>query len=80
MCSSDLEPLPADSPLRSMDDRVLLSPHMVSSNYGSGLKPGLLWATRSVIGALRGEVPDNVFNTEVIDHWRDRFGGRSILG
>jgi phosphoglycerate dehydrogenase-like enzyme len=74
------EPLPADSPLRAMDDRVLLSPHMVSSNYGSGLKPGLLWATRSVITALKGQVPDNVFNTEVIDHWRDRFEGRSLLG
>lgn len=73
------EPLPAESPLRAMDDRVLLSPHMVSSNYGSGLKPGLLWATRSVISALRGQVPDNVFNKEVVDHWQARFGGRSLL-
>ncbi len=73
------EPLAADSQLRAMDDRVLLSPHMVSSNYGSGLKPGLMWATRSVIAALKGELPDNVFNTEVVDHWRDRFAGRSLL-
>ena len=73
------EPLAADSPLRAMDDRVLLSPHMVSSNYGSGLKPGLMWATRSVIAALKGELPDNVFNKDVVDQWRDRFEGRSIL-
>ncbi|MBI4523268.1 MAG: D-glycerate dehydrogenase [Deltaproteobacteria bacterium] len=73
------EPLPADSPLRKMDDRVLLSPHMVSSNVGSGLKPGLLWATRSVLAALRGQVPDNVYNKEVISQWESRFGGKSIL-
>ncbi len=73
------EPLAADSPIRKMDDRVLLSPHMVSSNYGSGLRPGLLWATRSVISALKGEVPDNVYNKEVIDRWQSRFGGKSIL-
>jgi phosphoglycerate dehydrogenase-like enzyme len=74
------EPLSEESPLRAMDDRILLSPHMVSSNLGSGLKPGLLWATRSVLTALRGEIPDNVFNVEVIDHWRSRFEGRNLLG
>lgn len=73
------EPLPADSPIRKMDDRVLISPHMVSSNFGSGLKPGLLWATRSVISALKGEVPDNVYNKEVIAQWTARFGRKSVL-
>lgn len=73
------EPLAPDSPLRKMGDKVLLSPHMVSSNIGSGLKPGLLWATRSVISALRGEVPDNVYNKEVIQQWQSRFGGKSVL-
>jgi len=65
--------------LRKMDDRVLISPHMISSNLGSGLKPGLLWGTRSVISALKGEVPDNVYNTEVIEQWNSRFGGKNIL-
>jgi len=73
------EPLAADSPIRKMDDRVLISPHMISSNLGSGLKPGLLWGTRAVISALKGEVPDNVYNKEVIDQWNSRFGGKSIL-
>ena len=73
------EPLAADSPLRRMGDKVLLSPHMVSSNIGSGLKPGIAWATKSVITALRGEVPDNVFNKEVIPQWQSRFGGKSVL-
>jgi phosphoglycerate dehydrogenase-like enzyme len=72
------EPLSADSPLRNLGDRVLLSPHMVSSNVGSGLGPGIRWATESVLRALRGEVPDNVYNTEVIPRWERRFGGTSV--
>jgi phosphoglycerate dehydrogenase-like enzyme len=75
----EYEPIPADSPFRKMDDRVLISPHMVSSNHGSGLKPGLLWGTKSVLAALRGEVPDNVYNKDVIAQWQSRFGGKSIL-
>ena len=73
------EPLAADSPLRKMGDKVLISPHMVSSNVGSGLKPGVAWATRSVVAALSGEVPDNVYNKEVIPQWQSRFGGKSVL-
>ncbi|HWP58161.1 MAG TPA: NAD(P)-dependent oxidoreductase [Candidatus Acidoferrales bacterium] len=75
----EYEPLAADSPLRKMDDRVLLSPHMVSSNLGSGLKTGLLWGTRSVLAALRGEIPDNVYNQEVLEQWQSRFGGKNLL-
>jgi phosphoglycerate dehydrogenase-like enzyme len=75
----ETEPIAADSPFRKMDDRVLISPHMVSSNHGSGLKTGLLWGTQSVISALKGEVPNYVYNTEVIDQWKTRFAGKSIL-
>jgi phosphoglycerate dehydrogenase-like enzyme len=72
------EPLSLDSPLRNLGDKVLLSPHMVSANVGSGLGPGIRWATDSVLCALRGEVPDNVYNTEVIPRWERRFGGASV--
>ena len=72
------EPLGQDSPLRNLGDKVLLSPHMVSSNVGSGLGPGIQWATQSVLRALRGEVPDNVYNKEVIPRWERRFGGTSV--
>ena len=72
------EPLSADSPLRNLGDKVLLSPHMVSSNVGSGLGPGIRWATESVLRALRGEVPDNVYNKEVISRWESRFSGKSV--
>ncbi|HLG73857.1 MAG TPA: NAD(P)-dependent oxidoreductase [Chloroflexota bacterium] len=75
----ETEPLPMDSPLRQLGDKVLLSPHMVSQNVGSGLKPGVIWATESVLLALRGDVPDNVFNKEVIPAWKERFGGRSLI-
>ncbi|MPZ15973.1 MAG: hypothetical protein GEU73_16385 [Chloroflexi bacterium] len=73
------EPLPQESALREMGHKVLLSPHMASSNVGSGLGPGITWATESVLCALRGEVPDNVYNTVVIPRWVDRFSGRSVL-
>ena len=73
------EPLARDSSLRNLGDKVLLSPHMVSSNVGSGLGPGIRWATESVLHALRGEVPDNVYNKEVIPRWERRFGGTSVL-
>ena len=34
---------------------------------------------RGQLAALRGEVPDNVFNKDVVEHWQARFAGRSIL-
>jgi phosphoglycerate dehydrogenase-like enzyme len=72
------EPLPAESPLRELGSKVLLAPHMASSNYGSGLGPGITWATESVLKALRGEVPDNVYNKEVIPRWLQRFQGTTV--
>ncbi len=76
----EVEPLPADSPLRALGDKVLLSPHAASFNgdQGGELRPGIAWATRSVIAALAGKVPDNVYNKEVIPRWRERFGGASV--
>lgn len=76
----DVEPLDRQSPLRGLGNKVLLSPHMVAMNLGAGLGPGIEWATQSVLAALNGEVPDNVYNTDVIARWRERFEGRSLLG
>lgn len=73
------EPLRQESPLRELGNKVVLSPHMASSNAGSGLGPGIVWATESVLRALRGELPDNVYNRDAIPRWVDRFGGRSVL-
>jgi hypothetical protein len=38
------------------------------------------WATRSVVTALKGGIPDNVYNREVIPRWKERFGGASVTG
>ena len=45
---------------------------------GGQLRPGITWATRSVLTALGGQVPDNVYNREVIPRWKERFGGASV--
>lgn len=75
------EPLPLDSPLRQMDNRVLLSPHMITNNIGSGIGPAIELATEAVLAAIRGEVPERelIFNPEAIPLWKQRFGGVSIL-
>lgn len=76
----EVEPLPADSPLRSVGDKILLSPHAASFNIGAGLGPGIVWAARSAVSALAGEVPDNVYNKDVIPRWKERFGGAAAIG
>jgi D-3-phosphoglycerate dehydrogenase / 2-oxoglutarate reductase len=72
------EPLPMDSPLRQLGDRVLLSPHSASYTEGGELRQGVDWATRSVVTALKGGIPDNVYNREVLPKWKERFGGASV--
>jgi D-3-phosphoglycerate dehydrogenase len=72
------EPLPMDSPLRKLGDRVVLSPHSASYTEGGELRQGVAWATRSVVTALKGGIPDNVYNRDVIPRWKERFGGASV--
>ena len=59
-----------DSPLHKLGDRVLLSPHSASYTEGGELRQGVAWATRSVVTALKGGIPDNVYNREVIPRWK----------
>jgi D-3-phosphoglycerate dehydrogenase / 2-oxoglutarate reductase len=72
------EPLPADSALRRLGDRVLLSPHSASYTEGGELRQGVAWAARSVMTALKGGIPDNVYNRDVITRWKERFGGSGV--
>ena len=72
------EPLPMDSPLRKLGNRALLSPHSASYTEGGELRQGVDWATRSVVTALKGGIPDNVYNKDVLPLWKQRFGGASI--
>lgn len=73
------EPLSPDSRLLKLGYKTLLSPHMVSSNLRSGLHPGLIWATKCVLTALKGELPDSVYNKKVIPTWEQRYSAKSIL-
>jgi hypothetical protein len=57
---------------------VLLSPHSAAYTEGGELRQGVAWATRSVLTALAGKIPDNVYNKEVIPRWKERFGGASL--
>ena len=61
--------------MRTLGDKVLLSPHSASYTEGGELRQGVAWATRSVVTALKGGIPDNVYNREVIPRWKERFGG-----
>jgi phosphoglycerate dehydrogenase-like enzyme len=72
------EPLPPDSPFLKLGHKVLLSPHMASSNLDNGLKQGIIWANQSVLDALNGKAPEHVYNKEVIPRWCARFGGRRV--
>ncbi len=73
------EPLPAGSPLRKLGHKVLLSAHMVSGNRSSGIKPGAVWAAQNVAAALRGELPENIVNPEVLPRWTQRFIHKAII-
>ena len=67
------EPLPASSPLRELGDRVVLSPHATAFSGDGELRAGVEWAFRTVDKILRNEIPDNVYNREVLPAWRARF-------
>ena len=73
------EPPPAGARVLALGDSVLLSPHMVAANRGGTLGPAIPWATAAVLAALRGEVPEHVYNVEAAAKWRQRFGGKSLL-
>jgi phosphoglycerate dehydrogenase-like enzyme len=73
------EPLAKTSPLRSLGHKVLLSAHMVTSNRLSGIKPGAQWAAQCVERALRGEVPDNIVNPDVLPRWVQRWGQKPVI-
>lgn len=73
------EPLPRDARILNLGDRVLLSPHMIAANQGGTLGAAIPWGAEAALAALRGQVPDRVYNTEAVAMWRERFGGMSLL-
>jgi D-3-phosphoglycerate dehydrogenase / 2-oxoglutarate reductase len=84
LAGAALDVLPEEPPARGarivkFGDRVLLSPHMIAANQGGTLGAAIPWATAATLAALRGELPDNVYNAEAVAKWRSRFGGKSLL-
>jgi len=73
------EPPDPKLPLFSLGDKVLLSPHMITSTYQGDLEPAIPWVTDAVLKALNGEVPEHVFNVEAIPAWKEKFGGKELL-
>ena len=73
------EPPAHDARILELGDRVLLSPHMVAATRGGTLGPAIPWATADVLAALRGAVPEHVYNVAAVPKWRQRFGGKSLL-
>ena len=66
------EPLPADSPLLSLDpDRVLLTPHSMS-NTDAARKGNRRAVVESVLTALEGGIPETAVNPQVAPLWRGR--------
>jgi len=84
LAAAALDVLPEEPPLRDarivrLGDRVLLSPHMVAANQGGTLGAAIPWAAEAALAALRGELPERVYNTEAVAKWQARFGGKSLL-
>lgn len=60
----ETEPLPADSPLRQLDN-VILTPHSASESVESGIECRRM-AIEHVVTVLRGGVPNDVVNRGVL--------------
>ena len=73
------EPLPTDAAVRRLDDRILLSPHMVAANVGGTLAAAVPWGLEATLDALRGTLPERTVNPEVAEAWRARFGAKPLL-
>jgi len=68
------EPLNADSPLRDLDPiKVTLTPHNAATSPDSRVG-NLKLAIQGALEALRGDVPTNIVNPDVIPAWKRRFG------
>ena len=73
------EPPDPQMPLLGLENKVLLSPHMIAANHGGGLKPAIQWVEAAVYAALKGEVPKYVVNEDALPKWQERFEGKSLL-
>lgn len=73
------EPPPSGARILAMGDKVILSPHMVAANRGGTLRPAIPWATDAALAAIRGLVPEHVYNESAVGRWQARFAGSTLI-
>ena len=73
------EPPPPDLRLLKLGDKILLSPHMVSNNIGTGLGIAAPWVEQAIYDVLQGKIPKYVVNPEIIPAWLSRYGGKNLM-
>ena len=73
------EPPAINSNIRNYRDNLILSPHMVSANYPGTLVPAIPWATKAILDAFRGIVPEYVCNEDAIPKWQDKFRNNILI-
>ncbi len=70
------EPLPVDSPMRSLDrERVIVTPHNIAHTEAS-LHANRRLAVDSTLKALNGEAPEPCVNPDVLPKWRRLAGSQ----
>ena len=84
IAAAALDVLPEEPPeehtrILTLGDKVLLCPHMVSSNVPGPLQPAIPWATDATLAALRGQVPEHLCNVDAIPGWLARFGEQPLI-
>ena len=73
------EPPKPQEPILGLGDKILLSPHMITSNKGLGLDMAIPWVEEAILCAIRGKVPRHVVNPEIIPEWEERVGKKSLI-
>ncbi len=73
------EPPDPQLPLLGLGDKVLLSPHMITQNHGTGLQMAVPWVEKAVFDVLNGKLPRHVVNPDVLPKWRQRFEGKGLI-
>jgi phosphoglycerate dehydrogenase-like enzyme len=73
------EPPDPQSPILGLGEKVLMSPHMVTANQGTGLTMAVPWVEKAILDVLKGEVPKHVANEDALPLWKERFAGKNLL-
>ncbi|MCC7353716.1 MAG: hypothetical protein IT330_08160 [Anaerolineae bacterium] len=61
----EVEPLPRDDPLLTLDN-VVLTPHWLTSNWEDG-RLGNAQTVQGILRAAQGQIPEHVINPQVLD-------------